>query len=123
MVTQGPMRDSWRNHHVHTGAVGQTGIHQRRCFIHVTADGRHDFVDNAHKVGIIMELGPRQMEFPHPFHVNLLRPVHHNFGDGVILQERFDGAVTQNFIADIRYQPGPLASGHHKGLCSSTRCT
>ncbi|CDD80157.1 unknown [Dialister sp. CAG:357] len=63
-----------------------------------------------------MELGACQMEFPHPFHINLLRPVHHDFGDGVILQERFNGAVAQDFIAYIRYQPGPFASGHHKRI-------
>ena len=65
---------------------------------------------------IIMELGPRQMEFPHPFHINLLRPVHHDFGDRVIFQEWLDGTVAQDFIADIRHQPGPFAPGHHKGI-------
>ena len=37
-----------RNDDIDTGTVRQAGIHQRRCFIYMTADGGDDFVDNGH---------------------------------------------------------------------------
>ena len=63
-----------------------------------------------------MELGCRKVQFPHAFDINLLRPVHHDFGDAVVLQEWFNGSVPQDFIADVGYQAGPFATGHHKGI-------
>ena len=63
-----------------------------------------------------MELGRRKVQFPHAFDVNLLRTVHHDFGDAVVLQEWFNRPVPQDFIADVGYQAGPFATGHHKGI-------
>ena len=59
----------------------------------------------------ILELGIRLLQLAHTFHINRFRSIHHNFGNGAILQERFDRSHTQHFIADIGYKAFPFTSG------------
>ena len=69
----------------------------------MTTDGGNDFINDGHKMCIIMKLGICQMKFALTLHVNLFRSIHHNFRYGIIFKKGFNRTITKDFITDIRY--------------------
>ena len=80
-----------RNDDVHARAIGQAGVADRAGLVDVAAERRHDAVDDAAHVVVVVELDVAQQQPALPLEVDLLRAVDHDLGDGRVLQQRLDG--------------------------------
>ena len=98
-----------RDDDVDTRAIFETGIDERRGFIDAASERRQDTLDDVHEVCRIMEFHVGQFELAHALDEDLMRPVDHDFGDGIVLAQGFNRAEAQDFVADIGNKPRLLA--------------
>jgi len=71
---------------VHAGAVRQAGIHIGRGLIDAPPQGGHDALNDPHDVLVVLELHFGHDQLAAALNINLLRPVDHNFTDGLVFQ-------------------------------------
>ena len=105
-----------RDDDIHAGTVFEAGVHQRRCFIDMAAQWRHNLFDDGHEMSVVVELRLRQRQLAAALHINFLRPIDHDFGDRFIFQERFDGTKPKDFVADIRNQSASFTARHSEWI-------
>ena len=63
-----------------------------------------------------MELHLRQRQLAFTLHENLLWPVDHDLGDGIVFQKRLQRSQPQHLIANIGHDARPIAPRHGKGI-------
>jgi hypothetical protein len=102
------------NHGVHPRAVGEARIHHGVVLVNPSAQGSHNALNDAHDMVIVPKhhIGLAQLSFA--LHPNLPGAVDHDFTDLGIVQQRLDGAVTQDLVAHLAVKPtlGFLAQGN-----------
>ena len=81
---QRPFERERRNHRVDAGAVGQTRIHHRVCFVNVPSERGHDAVDDVEQLLIVVERDVALHELALALNKHLLRAVDHDFTDGFV---------------------------------------
>ena len=91
-----------RDDHVHTGAIGQAGIHHRRRFIDTTADRRNNLVNDVHQVRIILEHDLGLFELAPSLDVNLLGSINEDVSDCGILQQRLQRTQTKDLVQNLK---------------------
>ncbi len=75
-------------HDIDAAAVLQTGIHHRAALVDAPSHGRSDALADIGHVLRVAELDVRQRDAPAFFDEHLVRAVHHDVGDTVIVQQR-----------------------------------
>ena len=102
--------------HVHTGAVGETGVAHRVRLVDATADLAHDLVDDAPGVRLVDELHVGLRELAAALHVDQVGTVHHDFRDGVVTEQRVDGAVAEHVVGDRLHELLALGDRQREAL-------
>ena len=112
----GPINRQRRNDGVHAGAVGKTRIHHRRGFIHASSHPRDNPVDDLHEVRIVLEAQSSGLKLARAFHVDSIKTVHQNVGNGWIFEQRFERAQAEDFVQNLPRQPFPLGEAERHGF-------
>ena len=82
-----------------------------RGFIDAAAHLGHDALNDLAQVVLGAEPGFGERQLALAFHVDLVHPVHHDFGDGRIVQQPLQRAVPEHVVGHIPDQPGALVRG------------
>ncbi len=106
----------WRNDGVDTGAVGETGVADRRGFIDAAADLADDALTNVEQLLIVAKANARSLNFTADFDEDRAGTVHHDVGDVVSRKQRLKRAVAEDIVADIVEQFLLLGNRHHDVL-------
>src|SRR5690606_33267018 len=93
-----------RGDDVDARAVRKAGVADRRRFIDTPADLADDPLADGQKLRIVAEPDFRFDGLAADFDEGLARAIHHDVGDVVARQERLQGAVAENVVADILEQ-------------------
>ena len=68
----------------------QAGVDQGLRFVDAAADPRHDLGRDVHHMLIVAEADIGQLELAAPLDIDLLWPVDHDVGDGVVVEQRLE---------------------------------
>ena len=93
-------RERWDDR-VDAGAVRQARVDHRARLVDATADRGDDPVDDAHDVVVVLEDDVGELQTAAPLDVDLARAVHHDFGDGLVAEERFQWTEADDLIGDL----------------------
>ena len=107
-----------RNHGVDAGAVLQPRVHEGRRFVDAPAHLGDDALNDLAQVVLGAEPGFGQGELAVAFHIDLVHPVHHDFGDGRIVEEPLQRTVAQ---ARRRRRRGPAGSARRRSAGPARR--
>ena len=100
-----------RDDGVDARAVGQTGVDHRAGLVDAATDRGDDPVDDPHHVVVVLEDDVGELELAGTFDVDLARPVDHDFGDGLITEERLQRTETDDLVGDLLEHPDALGAG------------
>ena len=93
-----------RNDDVDARTVGQPRVAERARLVHPASQRRENLVDDPAAAFHVKEFDRGKTQPPLLLGINRLVPVHHDFGDGVVLEQLFEGAVADHFIDDVAEQ-------------------
>ena len=71
-------------------------------FVDAAAHRRHDLIDDAQKVRLVLEAHASWFEHPLPLDIDTFVAVYEDVVDGLILEQRFERAQTRHFIENFR---------------------
>jgi hypothetical protein len=97
---QGQRRDD----DVDARTIGQTRIAQRRRFIHPSADAADDPRTHAEHVSVVPERDVGELKLAFAFHVNLVRAVDHDVGNGLVAEQGFQRTEAQQIVEQGGYE-------------------
>jgi hypothetical protein len=66
-----------------------------------TMDAGDDALDDLHEVLVVFEGEAGEFEFPGALDVNLVKAVHQNVGDGVVLEQGLERTEAKDFVEDF----------------------
>ena len=84
---RGAVERQGRHDGVDTGAVRQAGVHHGVGLVDAATHRRHDLLDDAHQVGVVLEAHRRPLEATVALDVDVLVAVHQDVGHGWILKQ------------------------------------
>ena len=90
-----------RDDRVDARAVRQARVDHRRAVVDAPADRRHDAVDHAHQVLVVLEAGRDPLELAGPLDVDLLERVDQDVVDGRVAQQRLERPEAEHLVDDV----------------------
>ncbi len=102
-----------RNDGVDTRAIRQAGVDVGARLVDAAAERRHDAIDDAHQVVIALEADRFAVDLALALDVDVLGPVDHDFGHGLVGQQRLERAKAEDLGHDLFEQPPPLRPREH----------
>jgi hypothetical protein len=90
-----------RHHRVEARAVGEAGVDIGVRFVDAPAHGGHDLVDDPQKVLLVLEGRVGELQLARAFDEDLLRAVHEDVVDRVVLQERLERAKARHLVEEV----------------------
>jgi hypothetical protein len=91
-----------------SAAVGEASVDHRARLVDASSDPRHDLVDRAAQVALVVELRVCTDEPTLLLQPDVVVSVDHHLGHVLVAQERLDRSVAQDVIADLLGDPGPF---------------
>ena len=71
---------------------GEAGVDERRRLVDAAADPGDDLGRDVHHVVVVAEAHAGQFELAAPLDIDLPRPVDHDVGDGLVVEQRLERA-------------------------------
>ncbi len=99
-------------------AVGQAGVDARAGLVDVPAQRRDDAVDDVEDVLVVAESGGRLLDASGALDIDAVRAIDHDLGDGVVGEERLDGAEAGDLVDDALDQALTLIACESEVLLS-----
>jgi hypothetical protein len=90
-----------RHHRVKARAVSESGVDIGVRFVDATTDGGHDLVDDPQEVLLVLEGRVAERELARALDEDLLRAVHQDVVDRVVLKERFERAEARHLVEEV----------------------
>src|SRR6185437_8431633 len=90
-----------RDDRVHARAVGQAGVDHGRGLVDAAPDLGHDLVEDPAQVRVVGEAGVGREDPAAALDEDLTVVVHHDLGDGLVLQEPLERAVAGDLVRDL----------------------
>ena len=109
---QGQRRDD----RVDAGAVGQAGVDHRARLVDAAADRGDDPIDDAHDVVVVLEDDVGQLQAAAALDVDLARAVDHDFGDGLVAEQRLERTEADDLVRDLLEHADALGAGEGQAL-------
>ena len=105
-----------RDDGVHARAIGQAGVDHRARLVDATADRGDDALDDLHHVLVVLERHVGELQLALALDVDLLRPVDHHLGEGLVAQERLERAEAQDLVGDLLEHADALGAREGEAL-------
>ena len=90
-----------RDDRVDARSVRQARVHHRRAVVHAAADGRHDAVDDAHQVLVVLERRGHALQLAAALDEDVLVGVDQDVTDGRVVQQRLDRAEPEHVVQQL----------------------
>src|ERR1700761_3995149 len=90
-------RQRWE-YDVDARAVLQPRVHHWSTLVDAPSDTHRDALTHMRHVPGIAKLNTRQLQLPAPLDEDLLRTVHHDVGDRVVLEQRFERPQAEHVV-------------------------
>src|SRR3990172_8740153 len=90
-----------RDDDVHARAVREPRVLVGLRLVHPAADRSDDALDDAHDVVVVPKGHVREHELALALDVGAERPVHHDLGGGIVVQERLDRTEAEDLVEDL----------------------
>jgi hypothetical protein len=97
-------------------ASGWTGVHHGRRLVDAAAHLAHDLVDDPAQVADVHEGDGHLVDLAEALHEDLRGAVHHDLGDGRVLQVAVDGPVADHVVGDVADERLGVVQRHGDGL-------
>ncbi len=101
-----------RDDRVDSASVVQPSVHHRTGLVDAAANLGHDLVDGSPQVRLVGEGRLRAVQLTIALKPDVVVAVHHDFGQGGVMQKWLQGAEPENVIGDLLRKPTAVAAGH-----------
>ena len=110
---RGPVDRKWRHNSVDARAVGQARVANWRGFVNATPDLTDNALADIQQLLIVTETNGSFLNLALNFDVNRTRAVHHDVGNVVAREQRFQRTKSEDVIAEVLKQVFLLCDRHH----------